>query len=84
MTKPLDRRAAGRAIKYAGAIGGMSLDEINELLRTVGIKEMPKSSFEMIRATFVPLFLEDSNALGANIRSPDSMSKLAARRAEKI
>ena len=82
MTKSLDPRASGRAIKFAGTKGGMTLDEINEMLTTVGLDPMAESSFEMIKSAYVPLFLEDTNVIGSYIRSPGNLSDVSARRGQ--
>lgn len=77
MSKELDSRAAGRAIKYAGVLGGLSLIEINSLLRSVGLKVVPESSYEMIRKNEVRLFRSDLRQLGECIRSPKSAAEIS-------
>lgn len=76
LSKELDSRAAGRAIKYAGVLGGLSLVEINSLLRSVALKDLPESSYEMIRKNDVKLFTSDLKQLGECIRSPKSASEI--------
>lgn len=70
------REAAGRAIKYAGVLGGLPREEINSLLASVGLPELPPPSFKMISRNEAALFRVDLAQLGAFIRSPKSAGEI--------
>ncbi len=70
------RHPAHRAIIYGGVLGGMSNDRINELLRDVDERALPKSSYDSIRKHYVPYFEKDMSRLGAAIENPPTWSAL--------
>jgi len=61
---------AQRAVVYAGVLGGLSLERINELLKAFGPRELSLSTYEWIRREYVPYFLNDLKRLGRSIELP--------------
>jgi hypothetical protein len=70
------RHPLHRAIIYAGVLGGMSRDRINELLHEVGERPLGPSSYDSIRKHYVPYFEKDMRRLGAAIENPPTYSAL--------
>ena len=54
----------------------MSHDRINELLRAVNERPLPKSSYDSIVKHYVPYFENDMRRLGAAIENPPTWSAL--------
>jgi hypothetical protein len=70
------RHPTHRAIIYGGILGGLSNERINELLREVNERPLPRSSYSAIRKHYVPYFEKDMRRLGAAIESPPTYSAL--------
>ncbi|WP_437996886.1 hypothetical protein WMF26_39060 [Sorangium sp. So ce185] len=70
------RHPTERAIIYGCVLGGLSNERINELLREINRRPLPKSSCESIRKHYVPYFEKDMRRLGAAIESPPAYSAL--------
>lgn len=70
------RHPAHRAIIYGGVLGGLSNERINELLRAVSERSLPKPSYDAIRKYYVPYFEKDMRRLGAAIESPPTYAAL--------
>ncbi len=71
------RKPSHRAIIYGGVLGGMTNERINELLREVEERALPRSSYESIRKHYVPYFEKDMRRLGAAIEHPPTWSGLS-------
>lgn len=67
------RPPAARAIIYAGALGGLTLQRVNELLASAGwsAHAVPQSTWDMILKNEVPHFLEQPRRLGQFIEEPN-------------
>lgn len=66
------RPPTARAIIYAAAFGGLSLDQANELLRSAGldIHQVPPATWKMILRNEVALFKSHPERMGEFIFSP--------------
>lgn len=71
------RAPAHRAIIYAGVLGALSNEEINEMLATLGERPLPARSYEAIRNHYVPHFKQDLRRLGRAILHPPTFSDLS-------
>ncbi len=49
---------AERAIIYGAMLGGMSLEEVNSLLESIGAEHLNPSSYKMILSNELPYFKE--------------------------
>jgi hypothetical protein len=76
------RTPSARAIIFAGVIGGLTREVINQLLADAGLgaQAIPPATYSSIRANEVPAFLADPQLLGEYIFHPKPRSWLAARR----
>jgi hypothetical protein len=63
------RHPRHRAIIYAGVLGGMSNDRINELLHEAGERPLPPSSYDSIFKHYVPYFEKDMRGIGRAMTS---------------
>lgn len=71
------RRPAERAIIYGSILGGMTLDEVNELLASVGARKLVESSYRSVRKHYVPYFMRQIEPrLRDAIRHPPTWSGL--------
>lgn len=72
MPRGQPRPAGARAIIYAGAIGGLTLARVNELLKSAGwaTHAVPESTWDMIHRNEVPRFAADPHELGLFIEGP--------------
>ena len=60
-----------RAILYAAAIGGLSLDQAKQLLVDARLPDaVPPSTWDSIRRAYVPYFEKDPKRLGEMIYHP--------------
>lgn len=74
---PSNRLPAARAIIYAAAYGGLTIDQANELLASVGLEDqsVPKATWDMIQGHEVHLFGEDPKRMGEFIYHPKPRSR---------
>ena len=72
MPRGRPRPPAARAIIYAGALGGLTLQRVNELLASAGWAEhaVPRGTWDMLLKNEVPHFLKDPQRLGRFIEEP--------------
>lgn len=70
------REPAERAIAFAGLIGGLSLDQVNELLKSAGFRDVPQASWEMLSRAYLPEFQKNLQVLGECIYKPRKMGDL--------
>jgi len=70
-----------RAVIYAGVMGGVSLQRINELLKPFGPRELSLSTYEWIKREYVPYFLSDMTRMGRAIELPPTSGDLQRARA---
>lgn len=70
------RTEAERAIIYAGVMGGLSNDRVNQLLDQVSGRPLPPTSFEWVRRKYTPYFLGDLNRLGSAIEHPPTTTQI--------
>lgn len=76
--KTRNKLPAERAVVFACALGGLSLDETRAILREAGLPDdLPDSSWEMVLRKYVPSFVEAPSSLGKNILSPSPMGDLS-------
>lgn len=73
-----NRKPSERAIIFAGLIGGLTLDEVRELLDEAGFggENLPLRSWELLQAAYLPEFLKNPTLLGQSIYSPKPMGDL--------
>lgn len=65
-----------RAIIYAGVMGGLSKERIDERLPEG--RELDAGSYAMVKRRYVPYFLGDLNRLGAAIAHPPTLGQIKA------
>jgi hypothetical protein len=70
------RQPAERAIIYGGVLGGMEREDVNDLLASVGGRDLAVSSYRSIKNHYVPYFGKDLRRLGAAIQHPPTWSDL--------
>jgi hypothetical protein len=73
MTRGRNWTPAERAIIYAGAIGGLSLERVNELLasaQSTSPRSLPAVSYDWIKRSYVPRFATEPALLGECIEHP--------------
>ena len=72
MARGSPRPPGARAIIYAGALGGLSLARVNELLSSAGwaTHAVPQGTWDMILKNEVPRFRKDPAELGRFIEKP--------------
>jgi len=78
------RTPSERAIIYAGVLGGLSIEQIDELLAAVGAAALNSNSHEMLRGTYFGQMVagigdapcESPNAFGDSIYRPKPMGDL--------
>lgn len=70
------RKPAERAIVFAGLVGNLSLDQVNELLDSVGFRHVPQASWEMLNRAYLPEFQKDFKLLGESIHKPRKLGDL--------
>lgn len=69
---PSNRMPAARAIIYAAAYGGLTIEQANELLASAGLDDqfVPKATWDMIQRHEVHLFEKDRKRMGEFIYHP--------------
>jgi hypothetical protein len=67
-----------RALIYAAVMSEASLQEINGILDASGFRALPKTSYDLIRRSYVPVFRLYPPSLLENIQSPYTMAKIAS------
>ena len=73
-----------RAIIYAGVLGNLTLEQVNDLLVGAGFPgDLPKSSWEMLHRAYRPRFLEEPVLLGECIYSPRAVGDLELSSADR-
>lgn len=78
------RTPTERAIIYAGVLGGLSIEQIDELLAPVGATKLNPNSYAMMKGTYFNSMLTGIghapskllNAFGESIYSPKPMGDL--------
>lgn len=70
------RKPAERAILLAGLVGGLTLEQVNELLTSTGFTSVPMASWEMLNRAYLPAFQKDPKLLGESIYKPRKMGDL--------
>ncbi|MCM2564505.1 MULTISPECIES: hypothetical protein [Janthinobacterium] len=79
------RTPAERAIIYAGVLGGLSLEQLNNLLAQTNTRCVPAASYESMKKTYVPFWIagmetkgEGPNIFGKEIYHPTPWGRLNA------
>jgi hypothetical protein len=70
------RTEAERAIIYAGVMGGLSNEGVDELLKQVGGRALAPSSYNWVTKQYVPYFQNDPKRLGAAIKHPPTSGQV--------
>jgi len=79
-----NRTPTERAIIYAGILGGLTLDQINGLLKQTQTREVPEKSYEAMKKAYFSYWLagigitpsEGQNKFGDEIFHPTPWGKL--------
>ena len=77
MPRGTRRTPAQRAIIFAGALAGMNLQEINALLASANFPaDVPQTTLDSIRKTYVPRWQADWSTLRADINGPATWGEI--------
>jgi len=74
--KTRNKEPAERAITYAALLGGLTLRQARKLLRDAGFEPVNKSSWDIMKRVYAPVFEHDLTLMGESIFRPRSMSNL--------
>lgn len=81
-----NRTPTERAIIYAGVLGGLTLEEINDLLKQTKTRKVPKESYDAMKKAYFSYWLtgigtrpcDAKNKFGNEIFHPTPWGKLGA------
>lgn len=72
------RRPVERAVIYAGVLGGLTIEQINELLADAGLPAtLGDSTYKSIQRNEVPVWLKEPSRLGEHIYKPQTRGDLS-------
>jgi len=70
------RTPTERTIIFGSALAGLTQEETNELLSTANFREVPKSTYDMVRRSYVPYFRASPERLRECIYAPRAIGTL--------
>ena len=78
MPRGIAKKPVERLIEISGVNAGLSLDEVNGLLKEAGFDKMNPSSYDMVKETYAPRIMGENNnsKLRDHIYSPSKMGDL--------